>query len=176
MTARRAHDFFDRARAWAVALMLAAGAVLVVGSLLEWVTITARPELRAGTRFEGPENRPQRPRVTRPLSGLEVADGWWSLGAGAVLVLAAGGRWVRRRAGWGWLGLAAAVVAGAVGIADYRGVGDLSSSLSHRLDIVGGAEPGVGLLLVVAGAFAGVIGSVAGIAASPRPEALRTSA
>ena len=176
MSEPRARNFFDRARAWAVAVMLAAGVAAVVGSALDWVTISARPQLRAGTNFQGAQNRPQQPRVSEPITGLEAGDGWWSLGGGVVLAAASIALWARRRASWGWLGIVAAVVIGAVAIADYRGVGDLSSNISHRLDIVGGADPGVGLLLVVVAAFAGTIGSVAGIAASPRAETLRTSA
>jgi LPXTG-motif cell wall-anchored protein len=171
-----ARDFFDKARAWAVALMLAAGLACIVGSLLDWVTITARPELQEGAAFPGADNQPEAPRVTRPFTGIEAGDGWWSLAGGVVLVAAAALVYVRRRAGWGWLGVLAAVVIGAVTIADYRGIGDLSSSISHRMNIVGGAEPAIGLTLAVAGAIAGVIGSVAAIAASPRPEVLRTSA
>jgi hypothetical protein len=156
--------------------MLAAGLACTVGSLLDWVTITARPRLQEGATFQGEQNRPEAPRVTRPFSGIEAGDGWWSLVGGLVLVAAGGLLYARKRASWGWLGMVAAIVVGAVAIADYRGIGDLSSSISHRMNIVGGAEPALGLMLVVAGAIAGVIGAVAGIAASPRAEALRTSA
>jgi hypothetical protein len=167
-------DFFDVARAWAGALMLAAGVAAVIGSTLDWVTISIRPELQPGADF-GTDEALEEPEVTEPFTGLEARDGWWTLLGGALLVVAGAGIIVRKRSGWGWLGMLAAILVGAVGIADYRGMGDLASSISQRMDIVGGAEPGFGLLLVVAGALAGLIGSVAGIAASPR-ERLRTSA
>jgi LPXTG-motif cell wall-anchored protein len=172
----RARDLFDRARTWAVALMLVAGVAAVAGSALDWVTITARPELRPDATFEGASNQPEEPRATQPFTGLEAGDGWWSLAGGVGLALGAGLLLVRKRAGGAWFGTVASMVIGAVAIADYRGIGDLSSSISHRMDIVGRAEPGVGLVLVVAGALAGLIGSVAGIAASPNRSAIRTSA
>jgi LPXTG-motif cell wall-anchored protein len=147
--------------------MLAAGVAAIIGSALDWVTITARPELQPGARFED-EAALEEPRVTRPFTGLEARDGWWSLAGGVVLAVAAVVLLVRKRAAWGWLGIVGAVIVGAVAIADYRGIGDLSSSISHRMDIVGGAEPGIGLTLAVAAAIVGLVASVAGIAASPR--------
>jgi hypothetical protein len=159
-----------------VALMLVAGAMAVIGSALDWVTIAVRPELQEGADFGDAGEQPQAPRITRPFTGLEARDGWWSAAGGVVLMIAGALLHIRKRAGWAWLGVLASVVIGAVGIADYRGIGDLSSSISHRMDIVGGAEPATGLLLVVASAFAGLIASVAGVAASPGPEAVRTSA
>ena len=160
------NDFFDRARAWAVAVMALAGLAAIAGSSLDWVTITVRPELREGANF-GDDVELRDPSVSEPFTGLEAGDGWWSLAGGVVLVIAAVLLFVRKRALWGWVGLLGAIVVGAIGVADYRGIGDLSSSLSHRLNIVGGAEPAVGITLVVAGALAGLLGSVAGIAASP---------
>ena len=159
-------DFFDRARAWAAVLMAVAGVAAIGGSAMDWVTITMRPELRQGARFGG-DVELREPRVSEPFTGLEAGDGWWSLAGGVVLVVAAALLLVRKRAVWGWLGLLGAVLVGAIGVADYRGIGDLSSSLSHRLNIVGGAEPAVGITLVVGAAIAGLLGSVAGIAASP---------
>jgi hypothetical protein len=161
-------DFFDRARAWASAVMLAAGAAAIIGSTLEWVTITVRPELVPGTTFEGEANRPEEPKVTKPFTGLEARDGWVSLAGGVLIVLAGVLLFLRERAVWGWLGLVGSVLVGSVAIADYRGIGDLSSSISRRMDIVGGARPAVGLTLVVAAALLGLIASVAGVAASPR--------
>jgi hypothetical protein len=168
-------SFFDVARAWASAVMLAAGAAAVIGSTLSWVTITVRPELQPGATFEGEANRPERPEVTRPFTGLEAGDGWWSVAGGVMLALAAVLLYVRARALWAWLGLLGSMLVGAIGIADYRGIGNLSSSISHRMDIVGQAAPGLGLTLVAAAGIVGVVASVAGIAASPRAD-VRTSA
>jgi hypothetical protein len=160
-------DFFDRARRWAFAVMLLAGLAAIVGSSLEWVTISARPRLLEGTRFPG-DASVERPRVSKPFTGLEATDGWWSLFGGVLLVLSAILLLVRRTSLWAWTGLAGAVLVGAIALADYRGIGNLSSSISHRMDIVGGAEPGIGITLVAAAALAGLVGSVVGIAASPR--------
>ena len=168
MSRRSERTFFDIARAWASAALIAAGAVAIIGSTLDWVRITLRPQLRGDTSFQGETNRPEAPRVTRPFSGLEAGDGWWSLAGGAGLVVGGGMLFFRRRAGWAWLALLASIVTGAVGIANYRGIGNLSSAISHRMDIVGGARPALGLTLVVAGGIAGLVGAVAGIAASPR--------
>ena len=160
-------DFFDRARSWAAVVMAIAWAAAIVGSSLDWVRITVRPELAEDTRFDD-QNSPEEPRVSRPFTGLEAGDGWWSLAGGVVLVVSAALLVLRRRARWAWLGLLGAVLVGAIALADYRGIGDLSSSLSHRMNIVGQAEPGVGITLVAAGALAGLLGAVGGIAASPQ--------
>ena len=169
-------DFFDRARAWAATVMLAAGVLAIVGSTLDWVTIAIRPKLRDDVSFGNDQRQVTPPHVSEPFTGLEAGDGWWSVAGGAVLVLAAVGMLVIRKASLGWLGLLGSVLVGAVAIADYRGIGDLSSSISHRLDIVGGAEPGLGLTLVVTAALGGLVGSVAGIAASPGRSRLRSPA
>jgi LPXTG-motif cell wall-anchored protein len=163
-------SFFDVARTWASVALVAAGAAAILGSTLDWVTITVRPELRGGTTFQGESNRPEAPRVSRPFTGLEARDGWYSLAGGGLLLLAGTMLFLRRRVLWGWLGLLASVVIGAISIANYRGIGDLSSSISHRMDIVGGARPALGLTLVVAAGLLGLVAAVAGIAASPRDE------
>jgi hypothetical protein len=147
--------------------MILAGIAAIIGSALDWVTITVRPELREGADF-GDEAEVDEPRVSEPFTGLQARDGWWTLVGGAVLLLSGALLLVRKRSFWGWTGLIGAVVVGAVAIADYRGIGDLSSSISQRMDVVGGTEPGVGLTIVVAAAVAGLLGSVAGIAASPQ--------
>lgn len=171
-----ARDFFDRARAWAAVIMLLSGITAILGSTMDWVTISERPALRRDTSFAQNQSV-RKPRVTQPFSGIEAGDGWASLSGGALLVAAAALLVLRRRALWGWLGLLGSVLVGAVALADYRGIGDLSSSISRHMDIVGGAEPALGIVLVVAAAIAGVVGSVAGIAASPyRRAELPTSA
>jgi hypothetical protein len=163
---RAPRDIFEKARLWAVTLMMAAGLVAIVGSTLDWVTITPPPRNPEGIDFGNEDFEPS--KVSVPFSGLEAGDGWWTLGAGVVLVTCGLLLFGTRRGGWAWLGLPASIVLGAVAIADYRGIGDLSSSISQRMDVVGRADPAAGIILVVGAALAGLIGSVVGITASPQ--------
>jgi hypothetical protein len=163
----RSPDFFDVARRWAAALLMGAGVLAVVGSMLDWVTITVRPSLSENIDFGGQQDALEAPRVTEPFSGLEAGEGYWVLGAGIVLVALGALLLFRARARYAWLGLLASVVIGAIAFADFRGVGDLSSSFSRRMEIVGKARPALGLTLVAVSAFMGVLGAAGGIAASP---------
>lgn len=159
--------YFDRARSVAAAALLAAGGTAIVGAVLDWVTITPPPGLRSDADFGGatvPE-----PAVTAPFTGIEAGDGWWVVGGGVAMLAAAVLLVVRKRSAYGWLGLLASVVIGSIAFADFRGIGDLSSSLSQRMDIVGAARPAVGIMLVAASALVGLVASAAGIAASPPP-------
>ncbi len=137
-------------------MLIAAGAAAVIGSVLDWVTITELPP----TLPEG-----DRERAT-PFTGIEAGDGWVTLGAGVVLILAGILLMLRRASIFAWLGFLAAIVIGAVAIADYRGIDEL---FRREMDRVGEAEAGFGLILVAAGAVIGVIGSIAGVAATPQP-------
>lgn len=161
-------DYFERARAWAGTGLMLAGGLAIIGSMLDWITITARPGLLPGADFGTEEV--EAPEVTEPFTGLEAGDGWIVLLAGIVLFAMAVLLVTRRRGLYAWLAFLASVAIGSVAIADYRGVGDLGSSISRRMDIVGEAEPAIGLILVAISAGLGLISSVAGIAASPRPE------
>lgn len=159
-------DFFGRVRAVAGAILMASGAAAIVGAMLDWVTITPPPRVRPEFRdmdLEGVE-------ASLPFSGLEAGDGWWVVGAGAIMILAAGMLIVRRRGLWAWIALLAAVVIGGITFADFRAIGDLSSGLSRRMDIVGAAKPALGITLVAAAALVGIVAAGAGIAASPRTE------
>lgn len=137
--------------------MFAGGAAAIIGSLLDWVTITPPPRLPAAEV----EN-------AQPFTGIEATDGWWVIAGGVVLIAAAFLVVLRRRSGWAWLAFLASVVIGSIAIADYRGIGDLESALSQRMDVVGDAEPALGITLVAAGALVGLISSVAAVAATPR--------
>lgn len=164
-------DFFDRVRTVAVAVMVAAGAALVLGSILEWVTITEAPGLVQDFDFgENNNELVEEPKVSEPFTGLETTYGTFSLASGIVLATAALMLFVRRRAGWAWLGFAAAMVSGGLAIAAYRGIADTASPLYKSLDIVGRAEPSLGLTLVAAGAISGLVSSAAGVAATPHRE------
>lgn len=160
-------DFFDRARRVAVAALIAAGAAAIVGSALDWVTISERPQLQQDVDFQERNELVEEPEVTRPFTGLEAEYGYYSLiggvlvAAGAILLL-----W-RKRGKYAWLCFVASVTVGAIAIAAYRGISDSSSSLYLRMDIIGRAEPALGVTLVTAGAIVGLLASVAGVAATP---------
>lgn len=153
-------------RGVAAAGLLAAAVAATLGSFLDWVRITQRPELVPGYDFGS--TAVEAPQLTEPFTGIEAQDGWWVILASIVIVVAALVLVSRKRSIYGWLSFAAVIVMGSVVFADYRGIGDLSSSISHRMNIVGKAEAGIGLMLVAAAVFVAVIASLVAIAASPR--------
>ena len=161
-------DFFDRVRAVAVALMVAAGAILIIGSVIDWVTITEAPALVEDFDFGESNDLVEAPEVSQPFTGVETTYGAYSLASGILLALAALLLLVRRRGKWAWLGFAAAIVSGGLAISAYRGIADTASPLHEQMDIVGRAEPAPGLTLVAAGAIVGLVASAAGVAATPR--------
>jgi hypothetical protein len=158
-------DYFDRARIIAVGLLLAAAAAAVIGSLLDWVTISDAPRVAPDVDFDGAAV--EEPPPPRPYSGVEARDGWTIIGAAIVLAAGAAGLAVRRRGGYALLALLAAVVIGAIALADYRGIGDVTSSISNRMEITGDPEPALGIILVAVAAVAGLIGAVLGLIATP---------
>jgi len=166
-------DFFDRVRTVAVAVMIAAGAAIAVGSFLDWVALSDVPNRDQEADFgseEAFENEEQR---SEPVAGTETPYGINALVAGLVLIGAAPMLLMRRRGKWAWLGFLASVIAGGLSIAAYRAIADESASLYRELDLVGRASPGFGLTLVAAGAITGLIASVGGVIATPyrEPEA-----
>lgn len=160
-------DFFDRARRVAVAALVAAGAAAAVGSALDWVTISDRPELREGFDFREQNELVEEPRVTEPFTGLEAGYGYYSLIGGMVVAGAALLLLWRKRGMYAWLAFVASIVVGAIAIAAYRGISDTSSALYHRMDVFGKAEPALGVTLVSAGAIIGLLASAVGVAATP---------
>lgn len=155
-------NYFDRARAWAGVMLLAAGVAAITGSLLDWVSIDAPGQ----TGDEFAQHRVLGETNTEPFSGVDANDGWWTLGAGVVLLASAALLVARKKALYAWLGFVASVVIGAVAIADFRGIENLAS----RMRIIGDARPALGITLVAASAIVGLIASVAGVAASPRAQ------
>jgi hypothetical protein len=149
-------DYFDRARSVAAAILIAAAAAAIIGSFLNWVTITP-PTTEAGRR-----------QASQPFSGVEARDGWYVIAAAAILALSSIGLVLRRRGVYAVLALVAAMVIGAIAFADYRGIGEVTSSISERMNVVGDADPAAGIMLVAAGGFAGLIGAVIGLVATPR--------
>jgi len=156
-------DFFGRARRFAAIGLVLAGSLAIAGSMLDWVRIVERPELVEGHDFEGEEVAA--PKVSEPFTGLEARDGRYVLAGGLVLVLASLLLLTRGRgAGFGVL---ASIVIGGVTFAAYEGIQDVSSPIARRMDLVGGADAGIGLILAASGAILGMIASMAAIAASP---------
>jgi hypothetical protein len=176
----RQPDFFDRARTVAVAIMIAAGAAVAIGSFLEWVSLSDVPARDEEADFGSEEDFADEPQRTEPVSGTETPYGINALAAGAVLIAAALLLATRRRGKWAWLGFLAAVIAGGLAITAYRAIADTSSPLNQELDLVGRARPSFGLTLVAAGAIAGLVASVMGVIATPyrepEEEALRPEA
>ena len=78
--------------------------------------------------------------------------------------------WLRRRGKWAWLGFLASVVIGGLAITSYRAIADTTSPLYEELDIIGRAQPAIGITLVAAGAIIGLVSSVAGVTATPYAE------
>ncbi len=165
-------DFFDRMRRIVVVVMLAAGVAAILGSVLDWVVITERPSLRPGFDFQEQNERVEEPEVTEPFSGVDATYGIYSL-AGGVILIVAGLLLLRiQRGRFAWLGFAAAISIGGIAVAAFRGIADTSSDLYQEMDIVGRAEPALGLIMVGTAGVVGLIASGVGVAATPyrRPE------
>ena len=150
-------DYFDKARALAATGLILAALVAIGGSLLDWVHITP-PEIVPASEAPNIE----------PFSGVEAQDGLWVISGALILIVCGVGLVVRRRSGYAVLAFLVSVVIGAIAIADYRGISEVSSAISQRMNIVGQATAGIGLKLVAAAALVGVISSVIGLAATPR--------
>ena len=160
-------DFFDRVRSVAVAVMIAAGAAIVIGSFLEWVSLTDVPERVEDADFGTQEDFQDEQQTTDPVAGTETTYGIYALVVGVVLGAAGLLLLVRRRGLWAWLGFLAAIVAGGLALTSFRGIADSSSPLYQELDLVGRARPGLGLTLVAAGAIVGLLASIGGHIATP---------
>ncbi len=146
-------DTFDRARSIAAAFLVAAGAAVIVGTVLDWVTIEP-PLLIPADQIE----------ATEPFTGLETKSApYLLLGAGAVILLALL-LVVRGKSVYAWLAFLASIGIGAIGFQNYRGIEELFYEQMQR---VGDPDPALGLMLVAAGGVVGVIAGAAGIAAVP---------
>lgn len=146
-------DFLERARLWPATGMVIAGALMILGSALDWVSIAQLPDVIPTDQRANAE----------PFNGFDVGDGYWTAGAGLALMIAAVGVVIRGR--HAWAGILAAIVGGGIAISDYRGI----ESLFERSSAIGsGITVGPGLTLVAAGALVGLVSSVTAKAATPR--------
>ena len=157
-------DFFDKARISAGVVMLLAGMAAVVGSVVDWVSVTPPPKPPPGIDFENDAFGDE--ESSEPFNGLEAGDGWVTT-AGGCAQLGAGLLLISRRRG-GWLGILASIPIGAVAISTYKALGSPTSALMERTETVGDADPALGLTLVAAAALIGLISAVIGVAATPK--------
>ena len=149
----RPRDYFERGRTWAAMGLLLAAILLVVGSLLHWVSIDRLPETIPADQA----------RFAEPFNGFDVRDGYFTMGAGVLLALCAVAIVVKGR--YAWLAFLVSMVAGAVAISDYR---DIDGLFNEYQGIGAGIDPGIGLTMVAVGALIAVIASATAIAATPK--------
>lgn len=153
MTEDRTTDAFDRARTIAAAFLVAAGAAVILGSVLDWVIVEPPPIIPV-------EQIP----ATEPFSGLDTKSAPYLLiGAGLVILLALLVV-IRRKALYAWLAFLVSIGLGGFAFQNYRGLDEL---FYEQMDRIGDPSPALGLMLVAAGGVVGVIAGAAAIAALP---------
>ena len=146
-------DVFDRARVFAAAALVAAGAAVILGTLLDWVTVEP-PRIIPADQIP----------ATEPFTGLETKSAPYLLiGAGALILLALLVV-VRKKSLYAWLAFLVSVGIGGVAFQNYRGIEEL---FYEQMERVGNPDVALGLTLVAAGGMIGVIAGAAAIAAVP---------
>jgi len=152
----RTKDTFERARSVVAAFLVAAGAAVIIGTVLDWVTITPPPLIPV-------EQLP----AAEPFTGLETKSAPYLLiGAGAVILLALL-LVARAKSLYAWLAFLTSVMIGGIAFQNYRGIEELFYEQMQR---IGEPDPALGLMLVAAGGVVGVIAGAAGVAAVPPPD------
>ena len=146
-------DAFDRARSIAAAFLVAAGAAVILGTALDWVTVEPPPTVPADQVSQ-----------TEPFTGLETKSAPYLLIASGAVILLALLLVARRKSFYAWLAFLTSMIIGGIAFQSYRGINEL---FFDQMDGVGNPSPALGLMLVVAGGVIGVIAGAAGIAASP---------
>ncbi|MDQ3940097.1 MAG: LPXTG cell wall anchor domain-containing protein [Actinomycetota bacterium] len=149
-------NYFDRARSIAAAFLFAAAAAAIIGSLLDWVTV--EPPIIIPVE--------QADRVAA-FTGTDANDGWFVIGMAILLILFTIMLLWRKRAIWGGGAFVASMFIGGVGVADYRGIDQIFYDEMRR---IGDPTPALGLTLVAAAGFVGLIAAAGAIAATPRPD------
>jgi hypothetical protein len=148
-----ARDFFDTARMVAATILFVAGVVAVAGTFLDWVTIT--PPERVPASQED---------ALATFTGIETSDGRLIAIGGVVLAGMAALLVLKKRSRYAWIAFVVSVILGAIAIADYR---DITGVFYDEMQRIGRPHPAIGLFLDAAAAVAGLVGSLAGIAATP---------
>ncbi len=149
-------DAFDRARSISAAFLVAAGAAVILGTALDWVTIEPPPLIPADQEA-----------AAEPFTGLETKSAPYLLiGAGAVILLALL-LVARKRSMYAWFAFLVSIAIGGIAFQNYRGIEEL---FYVQMERIGDPDPALGLMLVAAGGVVGVIAGAAGIAAIPPKE------
>ena len=148
-------DYFERARTWAAIGLILAGALLILGSFLDWVKVERLPETIPADQA----------RFAQPFNGFDVGDGYIIGSVGIILGFLAVGLFVSSKSRFAWAAFFGCMVAGAVAISDYR---DIDGLFREAGTIGRGISPGIGLALCALGALVGLISAVTGVAATPR--------
>ena len=160
-------DYFERARAISIALLVLAGALAIAGSFMDWTTKGTVPkELRLQSGFPVIQDL-----LSDPVTGFDAGDGKVVIAAAVFVLVAAMLLAVTRQGRYGLLAVLASVVTGAVAIAAYRSLGDTTSDFFRKLDLAGEIDPGIGLILVAIAGLLGVLAGSLGMISSPRDPA-----
>lgn len=149
----RTTDTFDRARSIAAACLVAAGAAVILGTVLDWVTIEPPPLVPV-----------DQIAATEPFAGLETKSAPYLLIGAGVVILSALFLVARRKSLYAWLAFLASMMIGGIAFQNYRGIEEL---FYVQMERIGDPEPALGLMLVAAGGVVGVIAGAAGVAAIP---------
>jgi hypothetical protein len=160
-------DYFDRARIVSIVVLAIAAAVAITGSVLDWSTAGELPRLPE-SQFEDDVERPE---PSESFTGVDAGDGVVVIAAGAVMALCALMLGIRRRGLWAGIALVCSLVIGAVGIASYRGIGDIDSAISRKMNVIGEVDPAIGVLMVAVAGLLGLLGAVLGLVATPSERA-----
>ena len=146
-------DFFDKARAFSAAILVASGAAAIIGTLLEWVSIES-PAIVP----------PQQQDRLAGFTGLETSDGRIIAVGGLLLIVTAILLVVRKRPLFAWVAFLVSMAVGAIAIADYR---DITGVFYDEMQRIGRPTPMFGLALCAGAGIVGLLGSVVGITATP---------
>ena len=135
------------------AFLVAAGAAVILGTVLNWVTIEQPPILPV----DQVDN-------AQPFSGLETRSAPFLLIAAGAVILLALLLVMRRKAIYAWGAFVATIVIGAIAFQNYRGINEL---FYEQMNGVGEPDPALGLMLVAAGGVIGLIASAGAISSIP---------
>lgn len=154
MSRTEPRDFFDTARMVAATILFVAGVLAITGAMLDWVSI--RPPAMV------PEEQAD---ALATFTGIETGDGRVIAAGGLVLIVMAVLLMLKKKSSYAWVAFIVSIVMGAIAIADFR---DITGVFYDEMQRIGRPEPAAGLALDAAAGVAGLVGSLVGIAATPK--------